>query len=54
MVADDFRFGGASNRGDDARVQEPSDLHARQPHAAGRAGDEDRFAGLDLRAMMSA
>ena len=51
MVADDIRLGRASDRRDDARVQEPSHLHAGQADAAGRAGDEDRFAGPDLRAV---
>ena len=51
MVADDIRLGGASDRRDDARVQEPGQLHAGQAHAAGRAGDEDCFARPDLRAV---
>ena len=51
MVADDIRLGEASDRRDDARAQQSGHLNACQAYAAGRAGDQDRFAVPDLRAV---
>ena len=48
MFADGICFGLGSDGGDNARIEEPRQVNAGQPYAAGGAGDEDCFARLYL------